>query len=71
MNLNKDKETIKKWEKYVGKKVKVYGTRYEDVKINTLGIYIGKHTDIPLHYILLKDEKEARIFHIFEFEIVN
>ena len=71
MRLNNDKETVKLWESNVGKTVNVFGSRYEDVKPNTLGTYIAKHVDIAMHYILLNGEKNPRPFHIFEFDWVS
>src|SRR5574343_262810 len=71
MNLNNDKETVELWKSNVGKTVKVFGSRYEDVNTNTLGTYIAKHVDIAMHYILLNGEEYPRPFHIFEFEWVS
>lgn len=68
MNVNKDKETVEFWKDKIGKKVKVFGSRYEDVKPNKLGIYVAKHFEIAMHYILLDTEETPRPFHIFEFE---
>ena len=70
MNVNKDKETVEIWKPKIGKKVKVWGSRYEDVKHGTLGVYVAKHIDIPMHYILLEGEENPRQFHMFEFEFV-
>ena len=68
MNVNKDKETVELWKPQIGKRVKVWGSRYEDVKRNTLGEYVAKHVEITMHYILLDGEDKPRPFHIFEFE---
>lgn len=68
MNVNKDKETVECWKPQIGKKVKVSGGRYEDVKPNMLGTYTAKHIEIAMHYILLDGEETPRPFHIFEFE---
>jgi hypothetical protein len=68
MNINKDKETAELWEPKFGKRVTVFGSRYEDVKKNTSGTYMAKHVDIAMHYILLEGEEAPRPFHIFEFE---
>jgi hypothetical protein len=65
---NTDKETIEKYKPLIGKKVRVWGSRYKDVKFNNLGHYAAKHVDIPMHYILLEGEKEPRIFHTFEID---
>ena len=70
MNVNKDKETVEFWSHKIDKKVKVWGSRYEDVKYGTLGVYVSKHVDIPMHYILLDGEEYPRQFHMFEFEFV-
>lgn len=66
-----DKELLELWKPKVGKTVKVFGSRYEDVKPNTLGTYIAKHVDIAMHYVLLNGEENPRLFHIFEFEWVS
>lgn len=71
MNINRDEETVELWGGKIGKTVKVFGSRYEDVKPNTLGMYIAKHVEIAMHYILLNGEKTPRPFHIFEFEWVG
>ena len=71
MNVNKDKETVELWNTQIGKRVKVWGSRYEDVKRNTLGKYVAKHVDIAMHYILLDGEEKPRPFHSFEFEWVS
>jgi hypothetical protein len=71
MNVNKDKETVELWKPQIGKRVKVWGSRYEDVKRNTLGEYVAKHVDIAMHYILLDGEENPRQFHSFEFEWVS
>jgi len=71
MHVNKDKEIIELWKPKIGKRVKVWGSRYEDVKRDTLGKYVAKHVEIPLHYILLDGEDEPRIFHIFEIDWVS
>lgn len=71
MSVNKDKETVELWKPKVGKTVKVFGSRYEDVKTNTFGTYTAKHVDTAMHYILLDGEETSRPFHIFEFEWVS
>lgn len=68
MNINKDEETVELWKPQIDKRVKVWGSRYEDVKRDTLGTYVAKHVDIAMHYILLDGEETPRPFHIFEFE---
>ena len=71
MNVNKDKETVELWKPQIGKRVNVWDSRYEDVKPNALGVYVAKHLDIGMHYILLDGEDKPRQFHSFEFEWVS
>lgn len=68
-NVNKDKETIKLYEKYINCRVKLWGVD-DDGKI-IFGTYIAKHVDIPMHYILIDGEERPRTFHSFNMKFIN
>lgn len=70
LNVNKDKKTIELYRNSIGKRVSVWGNRYEDVKRDALGTYIAKHVEIAMHYILLDGEEIPRPFHTFEIEFI-
>jgi hypothetical protein len=69
MNINKDKKSVELWKPKVGKKVKVWGNTSKTDFV--IGVYIAKHIEIAMHYILLDGEDNPKPFHIFEFDWVS
>lgn len=67
--LDKDKETVNLYKKYINCKVKLWGI--DDENKIVFGTYIAKHVDIGMHYILIDGEESPKPFNIFNIEFIN
>jgi hypothetical protein len=68
-HINKDRETIKRYEKYINRRVKLWGSAVGNKIV--FGTYIAKHFDISMHYILIDGEEKAKPFHTFNMEFIT
>lgn len=68
MYLNKDKETIKRYEKYINRRVKLWGSAVENKIV--FGTYVAKHFYVSMHYVLIDGEEKPRPFHTFNMEFI-